>query len=240
MSDLMPEGIVGFGRNPMSLPNQLKLTQFSYCLVSHKFDDTSKSSNLILGNSGVVTGVSYTPLLKNPSMLPFSGYYYVQLEQITINDKIVKIPHKILNTDSSGNGGTIVDSGSTLTSLAPSLFGPVANEYIAQMAPGQRNRVVIGELSLGNMVCVKGAGEKGMVIPEVGFQFKGGVKIELTVGNYFNGGSGLLCLPFVNVTFEVGLTGSGPAVILGNYQQQNLYVEYDLKNERFGFKKQVC
>ncbi|KAL9227715.1 hypothetical protein vseg_003369 [Gypsophila vaccaria] len=241
ISDQMPEGIVGFGRNPMSLPNQLKLDQFSYCLVSHRFDDTSKSSSLVLGNSGdVISGVSYTPLLKNPDMLPFNAYYYVQLEQITINDKMVTLPRKALTTDSTGNGGTIVDSGSTLTSLAPNLFNPVANEYIAQLAPGQRNRVVTGESSLGNLLCVNVKGVKKMVFPEVVFHFKGGAKLDLPVGNYLNGGSGLLCLPFVNVTFEVGLTGSGPAVILGNYQQQNFYIEYDLKNQRLGFKKQIC
>ena len=32
----------------------------------------------------------------------------------------------------------------------------------------------------------------------------------------------------------------GPAVILGNYQQQNFYVECDLENERFGFRSQSC
>jgi hypothetical protein len=27
---------------------------------------------------------------------------------------------------------------------------------------------------------------------------------------------------------------------LGNYQQRNFHVEFDLKNERFGFKQQNC
>ncbi|XP_074281047.1 putative aspartyl protease At4g16563 [Silene latifolia] len=243
ISDQMPEGIVGFGRSPMSLPNQLNLNKFSYCLVSHKFDDTSKSSNLILGNPGNISGVSYTPLLKNPPTLPFNTYYYVQLEQITVNYKTVKLPRKLLYTDSNDNGGTIVDSGSTLTSLASSLFDPVANEYIAQLPRAQQKRVIIGQSSLGNLVCVNVTGWKRMVLPEVGFEFKGGAKMDIPVDNYLNGGPGLKCLPFVNVTFYVGpfeLSDSGPAVILGNYQQQNFHIEYDLKNQRLGFKKQIC
>jgi hypothetical protein len=27
---------------------------------------------------------------------------------------------------------------------------------------------------------------------------------------------------------------------LGNYQQRNFYVEFDLENEKFGFKQQSC
>ncbi|KAL9227719.1 hypothetical protein vseg_003372 [Gypsophila vaccaria] len=240
-SEFMPAGLVGFGRNPMSLPSQLKVGQFSHCLVSHKFDDASKSSRLVLGKTGVVTGLFYTPLLKNPDTVPLNEYYYVQLEHITINNKIVKLPHKILNIDySSGNGGTIVDSGSTFTSLASTLFDSVGDKYVTQLTPDLQKRVVIAASAVGNMVCVNVKGEKRVVFPEVVFHFKGGAKMDLPVVDYKDAGSGLLCVPFVNMTFDAGSAGTGPAIILGNYQQQNLYVVYDLVNERLGFKKQIC
>lgn len=33
---------------------------------------------------------------------------------------------------------------------------------------------------------------------------------------------------------------SGPSITLGNFQMQNFYAEYDLVNERFGFRQQSC
>ena len=60
--------------------------------------------------------------------------------------------------------------------------------------------------------------------------------------NYFAfaGNSSVVCLTIVTDSgFGPGLT-VGPAIILGNFQQQNLYVEYDLENERFGFRQQSC
>uniref|UniRef100_A0A0A9BIR7 Peptidase A1 domain-containing protein n=1 Tax=Arundo donax TaxID=35708 RepID=A0A0A9BIR7_ARUDO len=37
-----------------------------------------------------------------------------------------------------------------------------------------------------------------------------------------------------------GPIGGGPAIILGSFQQQNYYVEYDLEKERLGFRRQPC
>ncbi|KAJ6778507.1 hypothetical protein OIU74_002323 [Salix koriyanagi] len=48
LSTRQPEGIAGFGRSPESLPSQLGLKKFSYCLVSHAFDDTPTSSDLVM------------------------------------------------------------------------------------------------------------------------------------------------------------------------------------------------
>ncbi|KAK9755478.1 hypothetical protein RND81_01G028300 [Saponaria officinalis] len=241
ISELMPEGIIGFGRSPTSLPNQLKIGKFSHCLVSHKFDDTPKSSRLILGDTGVlIPGVKYTPLLKNPPVLPFNEYYYVSLEQITVGKRIVKVPHDIHVPDPNGNGGTIVDSGSTLTSIVPNVFDPIVEEFMTQMSPAQQKRVEIAEASIGNILCVNVKGLRKPAFPKVVFHFKGGAKMLLSVANYFNGGANYLCLPFLNATFAVGQGGSGPAIIVGNYQQQNYYIEYDLKNERLGLKKQNC
>ncbi|KAI3505016.1 hypothetical protein L1887_26864 [Cichorium endivia] len=42
-----PSGIAGFGRGPASLPVQMGLKKFSYCLVSHRFDDAPVSSELV-------------------------------------------------------------------------------------------------------------------------------------------------------------------------------------------------
>ena len=63
--------------------------------------------------------------------------------------------------------------------------------------------------------------------------------MELAVSNYFAfvGKTDTVC--FTIVTDEAELS-EGPSIILGNFQQQNFYMEYDLKKERLGFRRQLC
>ncbi|KAK9723583.1 hypothetical protein RND81_05G009800 [Saponaria officinalis] len=234
------QGIAGFGRMPMSLPSQLALTKFSYCLVTHKFDDTAKSSKLILGDSGDVQGITYTPLLNNPPMIPFNQYYYVHIDQITIGGKIVDVPSNLLLPDNIGNGGTIVDSGSTFTFIVSTVFDPIATAFMNQIPPDKMNRVSLNQTSLGNVLCVNVMGDPTFSFPEIIFKFKGDGQMDLPMANYLDAGQDNFCLPFANSTMQIGPGGSGPAIIIGNYQQQNFHIEYDLENERLGFKRQNC
>lgn len=248
LSARQPEGIAGFGRARTSLPNQLKLSKFSYCLLSHKFDDQPKSSDLILAGAGKSAGdgeggLSYTPLGKNPSKSPYDEYYYVYLRKITVGKKRVKLPFGLLRPGPKGNGGTIVDSGSTLTFMDRALFDPVVAELAAQM--GRYKRAKEAEARSGFGLCIDVSGERNVSIPELVFQFKGGAKMDLLVANYFSfigdSGSGALCLTIISGSSPVGPDEAvGPAIIIGNYQQMDFYIEYDLENQRLGFKKHKC
>lgn len=120
-SSKQPAGIAGFGRCISSLPNQLKAKKISYCLVTHRFDDTHKSSMLVLDTIYEKSqNLRYSPLVKNPKVVgrnALSGYYYVGLTKITVGGHKVDIPSQYLTPNSKGNGGTIVDSGTTFTFL---------------------------------------------------------------------------------------------------------------------------
>ncbi|KAL2528883.1 Eukaryotic aspartyl protease family protein [Forsythia ovata] len=97
--------------------------KFSYCLVSHRFDDTLLSSELVLvsgGNSSGANGtIKYTPFRKNPVAFnsAFQDCYYVTLRKMTVGGIRIKVPYKFLVPGSDGHGGTIVDSGSTFISM---------------------------------------------------------------------------------------------------------------------------
>ncbi|KAJ6411287.1 hypothetical protein OIU84_007950 [Salix udensis] len=93
LSSHQPAGIAGFGRGLSSLPSQLGLGKFSYCLLSRRFDDdTKKSSSLVLDIERLDYGkktnaLVYTPFVKNPKVedkSSFSVYYYLGLRRITI------------------------------------------------------------------------------------------------------------------------------------------------------------
>lgn len=241
-SDSQPSGIAGFGRGPASLPAQMGLKKFSYCLVSHSFDDTQESSELVLFrrsySGGSPGGVRYTPFV-NPLTpnLSFQDYYYVSLRKITVGGVHVRVPSKFLEPAADGNGGTIVDSGTTFTYLDNEVFELVAQEFERQM--GNFCRVKEVEIRSGLRPCYDIGGEKRVVVPELFFQFKGGAKMQFPLADYFSivDETSVVCMTMVSN--DVGST-TGPSIIIGNYQQQNFYVEYDLERRRLGFRKQVC
>ncbi|KAL5710430.1 hypothetical protein ACHQM5_020991 [Ranunculus cassubicifolius] len=241
-----PSGIAGFGRGSVSLPSQLGLKKFSYCLVSHRFDDSTQSSPLVLtGGSDTsdtkTAGVSYTPFVKNPvtGKPAFKVYYYVGLKKITVGNKAVKIPYSYLSQGSDGNGGTIVDSGSTFTFMESRVFELVAREVEKQTT---YKRVTEVEALTGLRPCFDLSTAKSILLPKLTLHFKGGADMELPLTNYFSlfGPNGVACMTIVtDGVIRTNFSG-GPAVILGNFQMQNFFVEYDLDNQRFGFRQQIC
>lgn len=246
-SSNQPAGVAGFGRGISSFPSQLGLKRFSYCLVSHKFDNTPKSSFLLMdseSDSGKKTeSLSYTPLLKNPPNGALSEYYYVGLRRITVGGKKVEVSYQQLTPDSDGNCGTIVDSGSTFTYMNKAVFKAVADVFSEQVREYKRAENV--ELLTGLRPCFDITGYKDVKIPELKLHFKGGAEMVLPLENYFfvvdDNRSSILCLSVVTDSTLLGPEVlSGPSVILGNFMMQNFHVEFDLRNERFGFRQQSC
>ncbi|OIW11339.1 hypothetical protein TanjilG_31107 [Lupinus angustifolius] len=246
LSIRQPSGIAGFGRGLESLPSQMGLKRFSYCLVSHKFDDSPENSDLVLqiGSSGdrKTSGLSYTPFQKNPEVNSvFREYYYVNLKKIRVGGKRVKIASGLLEPDFNGNGGTIVDSGSTFTFMERPVFELVAQEFEKQMKNNTRAKEVETRSGLSPCFTVDASGGD-IALPELTFGFKGGAKMALPAANYFSfvNNESVVCLTIVSDDATGPAKAGGPAIILGNYQQQNFYVEYDLENQRLGFGNRSC
>ncbi|XP_055833033.1 probable aspartyl protease At4g16563 [Solanum dulcamara] len=241
-SSQQPAGIAGFGRGISSLPNQLGAKKLSYCLLSHRFDDIPKSSMLVLDTVYEKSkNLSYTPLLKNPVVVgrnALSGYYYVGLRKITVGGQKVKIPYHYLAPNSKGNGGTIVDSGTTFTFLNHGIFVRVMNAFVNQVKGFSRIEKI--ERLTNLRPCYNVSEHKTVSLPQVKFHFQGGSEMALPLENYFSivGENDVICLTMVTDS-KLELS-TGPSIILGNFQMQNLFVEFDLKNDKFGFRHQVC
>ncbi|XP_008798866.2 probable aspartyl protease At4g16563 [Phoenix dactylifera] len=253
-SDGQPAGgIAGFGRGAPSIPAQLGLKRFSYCLISRRFDDDAAERGSVVldgARDSSADAVSFTPFLKNPSPSPsaadlsaFSVYYYVGLRKITVGGKKVKIPYSTLVPGPDGNGGTIVDSGTTFTYMEPAVLEPVAAAFTDRLA-GRLNRSTTVERQTGLRPCFAVppvAAAKKLELPEMVLHFKGGAEMRLPVENYFAfvGESREAAAVCLTVVSDGGVAG-GPAIILGSFQQQNYYMVYDLQRERLGFRRQSC
>ncbi|KAL3828609.1 hypothetical protein ACJIZ3_017411 [Penstemon smallii] len=249
-SSNQPAGIAGFGRGKSSLPSQLGLKKFSYCLISQKYDHTRKHSSLIMDSESdsdkKTENFTYTPMLKNP-VIPgnaaLSEYYYVGLRRITVGGHKVEVLYENLSPDSSGNSGTIVDSGSTFTYMNRAVFNAVADAFAEQVKEYGRAKIV--ETLTGLRPCFDVTGNKVVRMPELKLHFKGGAEMALPLENYFFGvNDGKMEVVCLSVVTDDSLLGpelvSGPSIILGNFFMQNFGVEFDLRNQRFGFRQQFC
>ncbi|GFQ01901.1 aspartic proteinase nepenthesin-1 [Phtheirospermum japonicum] len=242
----VPEGgIVGFGRTGQSLPSQMDLESFSYCLQLQ--DNTTVSSDLVLTTKetkGSRATEYTTPFLQNPNVSShpaFLEYYYVSVQKICVGKVNVKVPSGYLVPATNGSGGTIVDSGTTLTFMEKPMFDLVAREFVKQVA-NNYSRATEAEKELGLGLCYDVSGKQSLdYIPGLSFYFQGGGKMVLPLENYIVRYSGGICLAIItSIPAAKGKVWQGPAMILGNILQQNFYMDYDLKNNRLGFQKQEC
>ncbi|XP_059068392.1 aspartic proteinase nepenthesin-2-like [Cryptomeria japonica] len=119
-------GIVGFGKGALWFPSQLgsllSYKGFSYCLISYRFEHSSNvSSPLILGASeSIYSGsMQYTPMLDNPM---YPNYYYIGLQGNSIDNTYLEVPLSLQGFHSEGNGGMIIDSGTTYTHLPETFY----------------------------------------------------------------------------------------------------------------------
>ncbi|XP_016472645.1 putative aspartyl protease At4g16563 isoform X1 [Nicotiana tabacum] len=223
-SSQQPAGIAGFGRGFSSLPNQLGAKKLSYCLVSHRFDDTSKSSMLVLDSSNEKSAnLSHTPLLKNPVVVGRNAlleYYYVGLRKITVGGQKVKIPYHYLTPNSKGDGGTIVDSGTTFTFLNHGIFEPVMSAFVNQVKGFSRIEKI--EKLTGLRPCFNVSGHKTVSLPELKFHFKGGAEMALPLANYFSivEENDVICLTMVETYWWKSKRNSGRSRLLCFFEMQ--------------------
>ncbi|KAL2634085.1 hypothetical protein R1flu_005564 [Riccia fluitans] len=220
------DGLVGLGQGPLSLVSQLGSyfgNVFSYCLVDF-YSAKSKTSPLYFGSVSV-SGLQYTPLIRNPYNPTF---YYVEVVGILVADQPLSYPSGTFAIDSNGNGGFILDSGTTITQLPENAYKPLLSALKSRI-----NYPVVDGSRIGFDLCYDLSGQSQATVPSVVFQFRG-VNLDLPGNNIFLqvDNAGTFCLAMAGSPFALG--------IFGNVQQQNFQVVHDRANGRVGFAAKTC
>lgn len=117
-------GLVGLGQGPVSLPSQLRSTipeVFSYCLVNWDAATTT-TSTIMFGGSATTSALKNTPILANPN---YPTYYYVGITGVSVGSQKLNIPASAFAFDQQGDGGSIIDSGTTLTYWVTNVYSVI-------------------------------------------------------------------------------------------------------------------
>jgi Xylanase inhibitor C-terminal/Xylanase inhibitor N-terminal len=220
-------GLVGLGRGPLSLTSQLGFEKFSYCLTSL---DETKTSPLFFGSladfsASSNTPAQSTPLVKNPSQ---PSFYYLSLKGFTIGSTKLAMPNSTFAINSDGTGGLIIDSGTSITYLEAAGYKLVKKAFTSEM-----QLPVADGTEVGLDLCFTAPSDtSSIVVPKFIFHFDG-ADLDLPANNYMIADSttGLICLTVM---------GSRGMSILGNFQQQNIQILYDVGNEKLSFMPTQC
>ncbi|WMV21989.1 hypothetical protein MTR67_015374 [Solanum verrucosum] len=222
----LASGLMGLGRSDLSLISQTSGVfggVFSYCLPS---TEAESSGSLIFGGDPSVfknsTPISYTKMVPNPQLFSF---YFLNLTGMTIGGVAVQ--------DSSfGKSGFLIDSGTVITRLPPSIYKAIKAEFLKQFSgypsvPGYSILDTCFDLSTYEEVN----------IPTIKVHFEGDAQMEVDVAGVFyfvKNDASQVCLALASLQYE------GEIGIIGNFQQRNTRVIYDTKQSQVGFAKETC
>lgn len=227
-------GVMGLGRGPISLSSQLGRrfgNKFSYCLMDHNISPPPTSYLLIGGTRNEIapgnSRLRFTPLHTNP-LAPI--FYYIEIKSVSVDGAKLPINPSVWALDELGNGGTVVDSGTTLTFLAE----PAYRRILTAM----RRRVRLpspAEPTPGFDLCVNVSGIEHPRLPKLSFKLGGDSVFSPPPGNYFlDTADDVKCLALQPVTTPSGFS------VIGNLMQQGFLLEFDNDRSRLGFSRHGC
>ncbi|KAJ4745722.1 Eukaryotic aspartyl protease family protein [Rhynchospora pubera] len=219
-------GLMGLGRTQLSLVSQTTDQfggVFSYCLPTKLYNS---SGSLVFGNDTSAfknaTPVSYTRMIADPTLAPF---YFLNITGASVGG----IP---INASGFANGKILIDSGTVITRLPPSIYKSLKAEFVAQFSayPSASGFSILD-------TCFNLSGYDEVRVPTLKLEFEGDVDVSVDVSGilYFVKKDGSqVCLALASLSYEdqVG--------IIGNYQQKNQRVVYDTVGSRLGFAKEPC
>ncbi|KAL5726064.1 hypothetical protein ACHQM5_009135 [Ranunculus cassubicifolius] len=241
-------GVMGLGRGSISFSTQLGQrfgNKFSYCLMDYTLSPPP-TSFLMIGKNHESEPVSkpiksrpvsrpiskpklsFTPFQNNPTTN--STFYYIGINSVVINGVSLRIDPSVWLFDEEGNGGTVIDSGTTL-----SFFAEPAYRHILTAVKRRVRFPVIDDPDQTFELCVNVSGSANPSLPRLSFKLTGNSVFSPPSANYFiDTADGVKCLAIQPVTSQTGFS------VLGNLMQQGFLFEFDREKSRLGFTRHGC
>ncbi|XP_068659835.1 aspartyl protease family protein 2 [Aristolochia californica] len=227
-------GVLGLGRGPISFASQVGKSfgnKFSYCLLDYTISPPP-TSYLLIGDGAHQSSkqLRFTPLLTNPLSPTF---YYIGIEAATVDGVPLKIDSSVWALDSAGNGGTVVDSGTTLTFLPEPAYRRILSAFRRRVS---LPRTVAPDPNLEFCVNVSSSFSAARRrLPQLSFRLAGGAVFSPPSSNYFIGAAEeVQCLALQPVNLGSGFS------IIGNLMQQGFLFVFDGEESRVGFSQTGC
>ncbi|EEE64649.1 hypothetical protein OsJ_19503 [Oryza sativa Japonica Group] len=170
---------------------------------------------------------SRTPLLLDARVRPF---YAVAVDSVSVDGVALDIPAEVWDVGS--NGGTIIDSGTSLTVLATPAYKAVVAALSEQLAG--LPRVAMDPFDYCYNWTARGDGGGDLAVPKLAVQFAGSARLEPPAKSYvIDAAPGVKCIGVQE--------GAWPGVsVIGNILQQEHLWEFDLNNRWLRFRQTSC
>ncbi|KAG8387164.1 hypothetical protein BUALT_Bualt03G0224700 [Buddleja alternifolia] len=227
-------GLLGLGRGPLSFSSQLQSLyghSFSYCLVDRN-SNSSVSSKLIFGEDKGLLGhpeLNFTKLVDGKESA-VDTFYYLDIKSVLVGAEALNIPEETWDLSPGGGGGTIIDSGTTLSYFADPAYKIIKEAFVSKV----KGYPVVKDFPILEP-CYNVSGVENPDLPSFGIVFQDGATWNFPVENYF-----IKLEPDDVVCLAILGTPRSSLSIIGNYQQQNFHILYDTKKSRLGFAPRKC
>ncbi|GMI85170.1 NANA [Hibiscus trionum] len=225
------DGVMGLSNTKYSFTTfaaQKFGAKFSYCLVDH-LSHLNATNYITFGTSRNRVKVSGKARYTRLELDAISSFYAVNIMGISIGGKMLEIPMKVWDT--TQGGGTILDSGTSLTFLADPAYQAVMEVLTKSVSKYQR--VKLDGIPIDYCFNSTTGFDETSVLKLI-IHFDNGAQFEPHWNSYIIAAAdGVRCLGFSPAGF--------PAVsTIGNIMQQNYLWEFDLEGKKLGFAPSAC
>ncbi|KAK6137185.1 hypothetical protein DH2020_029072 [Rehmannia glutinosa] len=162
----------------------------------------------------------------------YDTFYYAAIEGFSVGKKKLEYNYSVSKSDSNkaSLGQIIIDSGTTLTVLPRYLYQGLESAMEKAIINGKR---VTDPRGFIDGLCYEVGSNGGLKFPPVIAHFLGGDLVLPEETTFVEVKKGVVCLSLV-------ATDGSTASILGNLQQRNYLIEFDLDNHNLNFLPTDC
>ncbi|XP_026384480.1 aspartic proteinase CDR1-like [Papaver somniferum] len=230
-------GILGLGPGEMSFLNQLGAAgegKFSYCFEAFKYHIEGSDTYLRFGADATIGSASQKVRTTPIVVPPFRAYaYYLNLEDISVGNKRINFPSGTFELKSQKEGGAIIDSGSSISTMYKDHF-----DIVADLVKEHFKKFGVKYIGIRGYydVCFRLRGRFDIAnYPSITLHFqRADYVISDYQANFVMMDTKTICLGYYRDNKNM------PSFILGAMQQANKRILYNIMERSLSFATEYC